>query len=298
VFVPQRSDFGTAGIEEGLNTDRFGRLGLAVELIKTKSDEATVERVVSNPSAVGLISATTFLQARAQGAPIVAFAAGYFEIPVAFCVPYSSKIRQPADFVGKKVGYGPSNEAKAAYDITMLKLRLPKSQISIVGLMENATPLSSDSVDVWPVQFGQTIASMYEKGVRFRLIKPADFGVHILGTVYFSNQSALQQAPDRFSRFMQGVIDGWDLAYKEPSKQTYRPDEQAEKPYKDATIKFVLDQQRSYLRSFGLRIGEFGREDWKTTQDFLVGIQLLTRPLDISQLANFEIVKEAYRKMR
>jgi ABC-type nitrate/sulfonate/bicarbonate transport system substrate-binding protein len=296
VFAPQRSDFGTAGIEAGLSADGFSRLGLTIELIKTATDEATVERVVSSSFAIGLISATSFLRARARGAPIVAFGAGYFEMPVAFCVSDSSQIRQPADFIGKKVGYGPGDDEKVAYDIMMLKLRLPQSQISIVGLTGNTIPLSGDTVDVWPVRFGQAIALLYESGVRFRMIKPADFGVHVLGTVYFSNQSALRQAPDSFIRFMQGVIDGWDMTYKEPSKQTYRPDN-TEKPYGDATIKFVLDQQRSYLRPFGLRIGEFGREDWKATQSSLAGIQLLAQPLDISQLANFDIVKEAYRKM-
>jgi hypothetical protein len=35
----------------------------------------------------------------------------------------------------------------------------------------------------------------------------------------------------------------------------------------------------------------------KATQNFLVGVHLLTQPLDISQLENFEIVKEAYRNV-
>jgi ABC-type nitrate/sulfonate/bicarbonate transport system substrate-binding protein len=296
VFLPPRPDYGAVGIATALKADIFALEALQVRLNYANSEESVIESVVEDPSAVGLVSATNFLKARARGLPIVAFAAGYLETPVVFYVLESSQIRTPSDFLGKRIGYGSGDERQFAYEIMMLRLHLPRSQIREVNGFESATPLANDSLDVWPGIIGEASAALREKGVRFRAIRPSDSGVHILGTVFFCNQDALKQFRDSLTDFMRGVIAGWDFVYTNLGKQT--SDGIFGPAYSNAVINFVMDEQRSYIRPFGLRIGEFDRQQWKATQDALVDVQLLHRPMDISRFADFEIIKDAYRKTK
>jgi ABC-type nitrate/sulfonate/bicarbonate transport system substrate-binding protein len=297
IYLPQRSDFGYVGITTAASENLFARDGLAVELKDAESDDAAIERTVSNPSTVGLISSTSFLKARERGLPIVAFAAGYLEMPVALYVAESSKIRIPSDFLGKKIGYGPGEDEKAIYDVMMLRSNLPRSQVSPIGIQGKVIPLSNDSLDVWPSMIGRASAILRENGVRFRTIKPSNFGVHILGTVFFTSNGTLQGSREKLTRFLRGVIDGWGLAYANVDKRTPAYEGIFKTSYSNATVKFVMEEQRPYLRPFGLRIGEFDRQQWTTTQQGLVDIQFLRRPLDISEFADFEIIKDVYRKI-
>lgn len=295
VLFPPRPDFGTVGLTTAVKAGIFEHAGLKVDLRQTASEDEIIDKVASDPSAIGLISAISFLKARARGVAIVAFAAGYLETTTVFYVAEDSKIRTPSDFVGKHVGYGSGEEEQLTYETMMLRLRLPRFRVNEIRTV-GGSALAGDSLDVWPGTIGRASVELREKKVRFRTIKPSDFGIHILGTVFCTGQGEIHRSRDKLASFLRGVIDGWDLVYANVQNRTLVSGV-FDTSFNDETINFIMEEQRPYLRPFGLRVGEFDRRQWKVTQDALVDAQLLRRPLDISQFADFNIIRDAYRKV-
>ena len=81
----------------------FEREGLHLKLKPGGVEVDPIALVASGIDTFGVARGDAFLVARAKGAPIVAFAAGYLESPVVFYGLEQSKIHVPQDFIGKRV---------------------------------------------------------------------------------------------------------------------------------------------------------------------------------------------------
>jgi len=77
----------------------------------------------------------------------------------------------------------------------------------IQRMAQDTQPFSQQEIDVWPGYIGRTSLQLLSASLPFRTIKPADFGAHLLGTVYFTSESTLQRHPDALRRFLGVLID-------------------------------------------------------------------------------------------
>jgi hypothetical protein len=63
-----------------------------------------------------------------------------------------------------------------------------------------------------------------------------------------------------------------------------------------ARVRALMEEQRDLLRPMAARYCEFGREQWRQTEDILLSAQRLAEPLDLSAAVDFSVLREAYRR--
>src|SRR5208282_1546728 len=97
--------------------------------------------------------------------------------------------------------------------------------------------------------------ALNQQNIDYNVIRPASYGLHVPGTVYFATESTIRNDPEFVRRFLQAVLRGWELTYEDYAnsipliagfdRARLTPD----------LIRFSLDQQRENLRPFGARFG-------------------------------------------
>jgi len=282
-----------AGLILADETKLFERAGLRVELRPQPSDADAIAAVASARADIGLVKAESFLSARADGIPVVSFAAGLVESPVAFYALRSSRIHTPFDLVGKRIGYAPGTESAIVYEAMLARLSIPRSRLTEVQTPPGAAALLDGAVDLAPLGAIDELA-LTERGVDFTTLKPAEFGVHKLGAVYIAGEKAMGDDREVFERFLKALIAGWDRAYDDgPVSAALIAGALALTP---AQVRALMERQRPLLRPLAARFCEFEREQWRQTEDILVATQVLAEPVDLSTAVDFGALREAYRR--
>jgi ABC-type nitrate/sulfonate/bicarbonate transport system substrate-binding protein len=286
-------DVTDAGLIVANQSGVFHQAGLRVELRARDSDADVLVAVAAGDADIGLVKAGSFLQARARGVAVVAFAAGLVESPVAFYALSSSKIHTPFDLVGKTIAYRPGSESAMLYEAMLARYEIPRSRVKEVAAPAEPGALLSDAVDLAPLTPSEALA-LSQSGVRVTALRPADFGVHELGAVYFTTETMLRENPDAVAKFLKALIAGWGLAYDDQSASDALI--AGALGLEPTRVRALLTEQRDLLRPLAARYCEFGRGQWRETEDILLSAQRLAEPLDLSAAVNFDVLREAYRR--
>jgi len=274
----------------------FKREGLQIELKAAGAEVDPVRQVSSGIDSFGVANAGDFLTARAAGAPIVAFAAGYLESPVVFYVHEKSEIRTPRDFFGKRLGYQPGQDTAMIYQALMAKSLLSRSEVHEVRVSTDFAPFLNGTVDVWPGHVGAEAYAFRQRGVGYNVLAPANYGVHVPGTVYFTSERIANDQPSLVRRFLLAVLSGWEQTYADettsiPLIASYDPT-----VLTPELIRFRLQQQREFLRPNGARFGEFEEEHWQSLQDILLQQRVIKEPIDLSRAVAHDFLRDVYRR--
>jgi ABC-type nitrate/sulfonate/bicarbonate transport system substrate-binding protein len=273
----------------------FEHEGLHIELKAGNPDADPVHSVSVGADSFGVASAESFLMARSKGAPLVAFAAAYLESPVVFYALRNSGIHMPSDFVGRRIGYLPGQDTAMIYQALMSKLLLPRSEIHEEHVIPDVNLLLSGAVDVLPGHVGVEAYVLKKSSVEYNVLGPANYGVHVPGTVYFTTESTIREQPGLVGRFLRAVIAGWELTYSDEATSIPLIVSYDLAILTPELIRFRLEQQRGFLRPFGVRFGEFDDTHWKSLQDVLVQQRLIKEPIDLSSAVTYDFLSDVYR---
>jgi len=305
--IPQSALFATVRLDGPFDPSFAGEMiaaqvglfqheGLRIELKPGTSETDTVRRVSDDTDTIGVANAESMLLARANGAPLVAFAAAFVESPVVFCTLEKSAIRTPGDFVGKRIGYRPGQDTSIIYQAMMARLQMSRSLVHEVKVESDMTPFLNGEVDVWPGHAGVDAYTLKQEGVAYNVISPDSYGVHVPGTVYFTAERTVRENPQLIRRFLRAVIAGWELTYADYATSIpliaafdtgrLTPD----------LIRFRLEQQRALLRPLGARFGEFDDTHWQVLQAILLQQRLLKEPVELWRAVTYDFLRDAYRR--
>jgi len=274
----------------------FEREGLQIELKAGNGEADPVLLVSSGIDLFGVVNAGNFLAARAEGAPVVAFAGEYLESPVVFYVSEKSGIRTPNDFFGKRLGYQPGQDTAMIYQALMAKLLLSRSEVHEVRVSSDFAAFLNGTVDGWPGPVGAEAYIFKQRGFGYNFLTPAEYGVHVPGTVYFTTERTIREQPTLVRRFLRAVISGWELTYADEATSTPLIVSYDPMSLTPELIRFRLQQQREFLRPFGARFGEFEDTHWRSLQDNLVLQRVIKEPTELSTAVTFEFLRDVYRK--
>ena len=285
-------DASDAGLIVARSAGLFERAGLDVELRSLPSDAQAIAAVTAGFGKVGLVAAESFLRARAGGVAVTSFAAGLIESQVRFYALAAAGIRTPLDLVGKRVAYAPGGESATLYEAMLARLAIPRSRLTEIEMDGGPAALVDGVVDLAPLdEAGEW--GLIEKGARYTTLNPADFGVHMLGQVYFASEASVRDDRDRLDGFLKSLIAGWERIYDDRvASATEIARTLGQTPER---VQASLDRLRQLLRPMAARYGEFEREQWRQTEDLLMARQVLVAPLDLSAAVDFAFLREAYR---
>jgi ABC-type nitrate/sulfonate/bicarbonate transport system substrate-binding protein len=276
----------------------FDRQGIHLKL---KPRDATVDSVTSvanGADTFGVMRSDNFLLVRSKGAPIVAFASGYLETPVAFYALAKSGIHTPLDFIGKRVIRLAGQDTALIYDAMLEKLQISRSQIREISKEADISALINGDIDVWPGHVGKEGYVLQQRGISYYVIRPSDYGIHVPGTVYFTSDKIIRDHPSLVQKVLNAVIAGWKLTYADYSKSVPIISSFDEKTLTPDRVLFELKAQRNTVLPLGRRFGEYDEMQWKQLLKMMTNERLIRDPdsVDLSKAVNYEFLREAYRK--
>ena len=284
-----------AGEIVAARAELFKRNGIEVELRDRGEGVDPIAAVVSGADTFGVTDSVNFLVARSKGQPIVAFAAGLLESSVVFYSLERSGIRAPQDFIGKRVGRRPDTNSAIIYDALLKNIGLSRSQIREISSTTDLDALLNDRVDVIPGRIGREGLLLRQKGVPYNVIKVADYGIHIPGTVYFTSEKFALERPSVVQRVLRAIIAGWAMVYADTPKSIPLI-VAAGKGLTSEQVEFELASQRDFAIPISRRVGEFDEQQWKQLRAILTNARLMDGSVDLSRAVNYDILKEAYRR--
>jgi NitT/TauT family transport system substrate-binding protein len=173
--------------------------------------------VASKRCDFGDAAADQVLAAIDKGVPLVIVGVVNVTSPTVFLGLTTHAIRQPKDFVGRRVGVLSGTATEYVYRAMLDAAQVDRRKIKEVEIGFDLQGFVSGAYDVRPAFAYDEPVSLERQGIRYTIIDPRDYGVRFVGTVYFTRLEMLND-----SQFVQDVVsalaDGWRLAIKDPNR--------------------------------------------------------------------------------
>jgi putative hydroxymethylpyrimidine transport system substrate-binding protein len=277
-------------VSEGL----FQRRGLSVELRHGINDADVTSAVAADDRVIGLASAQGFLKARAEGLPIVAFAASYAISSVEFFALSSVKLLGPRDLEGKRIGYEPSPEIATILYAFIEANSIAQSGMTIVESDHSLSDLENGKIDILIGHLDVEGQALERAGIPYRSLSPDSFSVHGMGPVYFANEQALS-SPGDLENFLIAIASGWNDAYSDYDRTISVIARAIDDKLSSGQISHFMDAQRRLLRPYGARFGELDPRQFRVTQAQLLQQRIIREPIDLSRAVNYDVLTDVYR---
>ena len=286
---------GFAGEMVALAAGLFAREGMIVTLRPGNTDTNSLSRVAAGEDVIGVAGAEQFLTMRAQGTPVVAFAAGFLKTTVEFYALERSGIRTPFDFVGRRIGYQPGQGTAIIYRAMMDRLQISRSKVQEIPVGIDVSPLLDGRVEVLPGHVGVEAYALTSKGISYNVVSPPDYGLHVPGTVYFTTERTIREHPDTVTRFLRAVIAGWELSYSDEQRSIPMIVAYDTAALSSDMVHFQLEHQRDGLRPYGTRFGETDESQWRLLQATLIQQGQIKEPINLTSAVTMAFLQDVYR---
>jgi ABC-type nitrate/sulfonate/bicarbonate transport system substrate-binding protein len=284
----------SAGALVALSDGLFQREGLSVQLRHGTDDADAISAVAADDHFIGVASAQSFLKARAEGLPIVAFAASYTLSSLEFFALSNTRLFGPADLEGKRIGYKPGLEKSTILYAFIATNVIAQRGIEIVESNQALSDLLDGRIDVLIGHRDVEGQALEKANVAYRSLSPDSFGVHAMGPVYFANERAFS-SPGNLEKFSIAIANGWNAAYSDYNRTIPIIARSIDNGQSSALISRFMDAQRHFLRPSGARFGELDPGRLKILQEQLLQQRIIQQPIDLTRAVNYDILTEVYR---
>lgn len=172
--------------------------------------------VASGRFEVGQVSSSPSLMlAASQDVPVVCFAAGCQKHPYTFYSLKKNPVREPKDFVGKKVGI--QSTGIILLRALLAQNKIPEKDVTIVPIGAEMTPLLTGQVDV--------VTGWETNTTALKVLGPDrvgmslwDAGVKLYALPYYATAETLKAKSDLLAKYLRASAKGWAYAYENRDK--------------------------------------------------------------------------------
>jgi len=232
--LPYTHQFQFAGVYAAVQRGYFRAEGLDVELRVGTKDRRPVAEVAAGRAQYG-IAQTDILIERLNGSPLVVVGAIFQHSPFAFMVREDSGINTPADLIGKRIAMS-SGRQNVDLQAMLYVEGLKQGQFMVVPDFWDHNEVAAGEADATTVYLPNARNLREELGFKYRLIRPADYGVDFYGDCLFTSESELADHPARVEAMRRAVRLGWEYTLAHPSEM----------------IDWILNRSPVAERTFGL----------------------------------------------
>jgi len=258
----------------------YQQAGLQVDIIPGAPGITSLDEVL-NGDAEFAVSASGALLAYLKGQPVVALAALFQKSPSVWLVRGDSDIYTLQDLATRRLELTLSQEnvellavfAKEGIDVS--KLQLSNSTMKLDNLISGKT-------DAFNAYLSNEPYLLEQRGVPYRLIQPAEYGVNFYQDILISRADWVQANPKQVAAFVKASLEGWSFALNHIDytikhiQQKYAADKSFQH------LKYEADVIRSLVMPEFVELGHMNPGRWqeiaKTFQQLGMVEQL--KPLD------------------
>lgn len=192
--------------------------GLDIKIEAGADNIDPIKLVKSGSNDFGVASADRILTANEKGADLVAIGVINYTSPTCFLAKESKNIKTAKDFEGKTVGILTGTNTEYIYKALITSANLDKKKIKEVEIPFDLATFIADKYDVRPAFIYDETVSLDAKNIKYSIVEPKNFGVHFLGTVYFTTKEMIEKKPEIVQAFVNTMADGWKAALINPEK--------------------------------------------------------------------------------
>jgi NitT/TauT family transport system substrate-binding protein len=266
--------------------------GLKVTFIEGGPTVDLEKSILDGTAQFGITGAERLIAARAEGKPLRAIAVIYRRSPLVFMALADSGITRPQDFVGKSVQAG-STGAMILHAM-MAKVGIAPDQYNEVNIGANLEPFYSGQVQVWNAWLNNEVLTAQSDGHQVNIIYPDDYGIHFYSDTIYATEGTIAENPDLVLRFLRATLKGWTYAIENPTLiaamvAKYNP---------NADLKHETAQMAASLPLVNTgedHVGWMRAEVWAGMEQILQEQNLLTAPLDVTQVYTTQFLEEIYK---
>ena len=190
----------------------YRNLGLDVELKESKYGMNVTEEIVEGRSNFG-VGRSSLIVDRIQKKPIVLLGAIFQKSPHILLSLKSSNINTVSDLKKKRVmvTWDLVNSASiiamlANQNVSFKDIKRQEHTFDLNDLIEGNTDVMGAYISNEPYR-------LHEKGMKYDVLDPADYGFDLYGDLLFTSKEELRQHPMRVKAFCKATLKGWEYAF-------------------------------------------------------------------------------------
>jgi NitT/TauT family transport system substrate-binding protein len=257
-------------------TDSIHGLDLTVEAGSDNIDP--IKLVLAGQNDFGVVGADKVLMANEKGADLVVIGVLNYKSPTVFLTKKNSNILTPNDFINKKVGILTGTATEYIYRSMIGKSNVDtsKSTIQEVEAPFDLTTFIAGQYDVRPAFIYDEPVSLDIQKIEYNVIRPEDYGVKFLGTVYFTTKKMVAEHPEIVRNFIKVVSEGWALSIQNPEKAIdylLRYDNTLDKGRELKSLVKAIP----YFEGFNSQLLYCPQENWDEMAKTMIGLKLLQK---------------------
>ena len=192
--------------------------GLEINLIEGADDVDPIKMVISGKDKFGVCGADRIFAANEKGADLVVIGVVNFVNPTCFIALEKFNVTSPKDFEGKSIGVFTGNNTEMVYRTLVRKAGLDKNKLNEIEAPFDLGSFIAGVYDIRPAYIFDETVSLDKEGLKYTVVKPQDFGVYFIGTVYFTERSTINKEPELVQKFVNSIAKGWEIALENPEK--------------------------------------------------------------------------------
>jgi ABC-type nitrate/sulfonate/bicarbonate transport system substrate-binding protein len=116
------------------------------------------------------------------------------------------------------VGVITGNNTEMIYRTLIKKAGVDSKKIREVEISFDLATFLTGVYDVRPAYIFDETVSLDQQGIKYTIVKPQDYGVQFIGTVYFTKRETVQKDPELVQKFVNSIASGWENALKNPEQ--------------------------------------------------------------------------------
>ncbi len=187
-------------------------LGLDVELKESKYRMNVTKEVVQGRSNFG-VGRSSLIVDRIQKNPIVLLGAIFQKSPQILLSLKSSNINTVSDLKNKRVMMTWDLVNSASIVAMLANQKVALEDIKRQDHTFDLSDLIEGNTDVMGSYISNEPYLLEEKGIKYNVLDPADYGFDLYSDIFFTSNEELSKHPDRVQAFYRATLKGWEYAF-------------------------------------------------------------------------------------
>lgn len=237
-----------AGFYVALEKGYYKARGLDVTFLPGGLDSNPVKAVMSKSADIGQAGGIEqVISARAQGLPILAFAAIHRDTPHALISLERNPIRSATDLPGKRIAVAYGDAAELLFKAYLAKAGVDPKAMTLEPFRFDLTPLINGRVDAITGFKTDQPVTLKEQGLKPVVLSYSSLGVNSYGYTFFTTEEFRAHHPDVVEAFYAASRDGFEYAFAHPDEAIAITKKALRASFNDTSEKTKLELESSLM---------------------------------------------------